>query len=156
MLLSFLKRSMCIAKFLKIFRDLLVHERSSPGKFQHFLGGYNLMDLLLFESFFLNSGGCVLYIVASYTPDFTAYIYIYTRNALSLTQAPMIYHSILFTHTIRPNGPCQGKFGLTPLPSLRVEAHKVSLYWTPIAFKLGHANLLTCIIVYIQHPMNSP
>ena len=29
------------------------------------------MDLWFFPSFFLNFGGCVLYIVACYTPDFT-------------------------------------------------------------------------------------
>ena len=65
---------LCFSYLQNLYFDLLVHERSIPGKFQHFLGAYNLMDLWFFASFFLNFGGCVLYIVASYTPDFTVYM----------------------------------------------------------------------------------
>ena len=74
MLLLFLKCSMCIAKFSNILCELWIQLRSSSGKFQHFLGAYILMDLWFFPIFFLNFGGCVLYIVACYTPDFTVYI----------------------------------------------------------------------------------
>ena len=52
-------------------------------------------------------------------------------------------------------------YGPTPLLSLRAKACKVipeNLPWirAHIMFKLGHANFPTCIIVYIQHPINSP
>ena len=42
------------------------------------------MDLWFFPSFFLNFGGCVLYIVACYTPDFTVCEIIPTGNSQKL------------------------------------------------------------------------
>ena len=38
--------------------------------------------------------------------------YLYTRNEISLTQVPMIDHSILFIHKIRANRPCLNKTGV--------------------------------------------
>ena len=70
MLLSFLKRSM-FEYFMWTIWIQVNSNSANSGKFQHFLGAYILMDLWFFPSLVLNFGGCVLYIVACYTPDFT-------------------------------------------------------------------------------------